>query len=243
MRSPFSISLDSLAWRIASNSDDPGSDPVKEAVQKALQSSCTVYVHSAEGNWTGSGFHVGGGRVVTDSHVCPPILNEVPSEIRISFDGRSLHDARLSASNPDIDAAVLTCRDSLNHVPSMTFGDSDSVQVGDLIAVVSAPEGWSDTAAFGRVSNIHQDVDDEDHPAWNDVIFIDADVLEGSSGGVVVNQSGEAIGVILGVVGTHAKMGIGQSSVCPINKVKNLLEERLEEPGAPFAELGRVPRL
>ena len=103
------------------------------------------------------------------------------------------------------------------------MGDSDVVEVGDLIAVIGAPEGFHDTATVGRISNIHQSIYDETMPAWNDILFYDADILEGSSGGMILNMNGECIGTVMGVTGKHAEIGIGENAACPSNKIKSLL--------------------
>jgi S1-C subfamily serine protease len=220
---PFSINHHSLAWRLSQISQD-GSDPVKAAITKALQASCTVYVFAHQGKWSGSGFHIGGGRLLTASHVCPPDLSKGPHEIHITFDeGRTMYPATIGASEPGVDVAVLLCKAALDLIPSLALGDSDNVQTGDQCAIISSPEGIPDIATAGRVSAVDRNLDDPTQPAWNNLIFVDADMLEGSSGGVVVNTSGEAIGLAMGTAGKYAEMGIGQHAVCPINKAKPLI--------------------
>jgi V8-like Glu-specific endopeptidase len=62
-------------------------------------------------------------------------------------------------------------------------------------------------------------------PAWNDVVFVDADILEGSSGGMVIGTDNLVIGTIMGVTGQHADIGVGENSVCPSNKITNMLSK------------------
>ena len=98
--------------------------------------------------------------------------------------------------------------------------------MGDLIAVIGAPEGFHDTATVGRISNIHQSLGEQaPSPAWTDIIFIDADIAEGSSGGMVLDMNGRVVGIIMGVTGQHADVGIGENSVCPSNKIGKLLSD------------------
>ena len=61
-------------------------------------------------------------------------------------------------------------------------------------------------------------------PAWNDIIFIDADILEGSSGGMAIGTDGFVYGSIMGVTGQRANIGIGERSICPSYKILKLLE-------------------
>jgi S1-C subfamily serine protease len=55
-------------------------DPMKEITQIGLQSSCTIYVKHGKGGqnqWSGSGFHIGNGMIVTASHVVPPEIQNL----------------------------------------------------------------------------------------------------------------------------------------------------------------------
>lgn len=198
-------------------------DPLKKITQLGLQSSCTIYAKNDSRQWSGSGFHIGNGMVVTAGHVVDPDLQL--AEIKISFDNKSFLDAVLIEQDSTIDAAIIYCKDIVNSVPSLKLGNSDTLEIGDLVIVISAPEGFHDTATYGRVSNIHQSVKNVQSPAWNDIIFIDADILEGSSGGMVLGTDGLVYGLIMGVTGQHAEIGIGENSVSPSNKIKSLLQK------------------
>ena len=79
---------------------------------------------------------------------------------------------------------------------------------------------------FGRVSNIHQTLGQAaPSQAWRDIIFVDADILEGSSGGMVIGVDGKVYGIIMGVTGQHADIGLGENAVSPINKIKSILSK------------------
>ena len=104
------------------------------------------------------------------------------------------------------------------------MGDSDTLEIGDLVIVISAPEGFHDTATFGRVSNTHMSLgENAPSAAWQDFIFIDADIMEGSSGGMVLGTDGLVYGLVMGVTGQHAESGLGENSISPSNKIKQLL--------------------
>lgn len=196
-------------------------DPVKKVTQMGLQSSCTIFAFSDKKQWSGSGFHLGNGYILTANHVVDSELNI--SELKITFDGKNYFNAEFIKGDYTIDSAVIYCKEAANIVPGLKLGNSDSLEVGDLVIVVSAPEGFHDTATFGRISNIHQSVKNVQSPAWNDIIFIDADILEGSSGGMVLGTDGLVYGIVMGVTGSHAEIGIGENSVSPSNKIKALV--------------------
>ena len=196
-------------------------DPLKKITQMGLQSSCTIYIFENKTQWSGSGFHIGNGNIVTASHVVPP--DSRYREIKVTFDNKNFYNAEILISEPQYDAAIISCPEISNLIPALKLGNSDSLEVGDMVVVVSAPEGFHDTATYGRISNVHQSVKNIESPAWNDIIFIDADILEGSSGGMVLGSDGLVYGIVIGVTGSHAEIGIGENSVCPSNKISALL--------------------
>ncbi len=204
-----------------SQTRDLADDPVKKAIRTGLGSSCTIYVRSGKKNWSGSGFYIGNNIVITAGHVVPS--DQTLTEIMCTFDGNKYIAASLITSDPTIDSGAVRLEFAPTNIAPLSFGNSDNLEVGDIIAVISAPEGFHDTATVGRVSNIHQSIADPNMPAWNDIIFIDADILEGSSGGMVIGVNNLVYGTIMGVTGQHADIGVGESSVCPSNKIQNML--------------------
>lgn len=200
-------------------------DPVKEIIQLGLQSSCSIYVrsNSSKSQWSGSGFHVGNGIIVTAGHVVP--LNTDISDVNVSFDNKQFFPASVIKSDPDIDAGAIYC-EAAKSFPALQLGDSDTLEKGDIVAVIGAPEGFHDTTTVGRISNLHQGLGQgAPSQAWNDIIFVDADIMEGSSGGMVIGTDGLVYGLVMGVTGQHADVGIGESSVSPSNKIKKMLAE------------------
>ena len=204
-----------------SQTRDLADDPVKKTIRTGLGSSCTIYVRSGKKNWSGSGFYVGNNIVITAGHVVPNDQNL--TEIMCTFDGNKYIRATFVSSDPNIDSGAVRLEYSPTGIEPLKFGNSDILEVGDIVAVISAPEGFHDTATVGRVSNVHQSIADPNMPAWNDIIFIDADILEGSSGGMVIGIDNLVYGTIMGVTGQHADIGIGESSVCPSNKIQNMI--------------------
>lgn len=196
-------------------------DPIKDMVHAAIPASCTILVFDNGQKWTGSGFHIGNGYIVTAAHVAPL----TPSgDTSITFDGMHLYPVKVMHVDHNIDAALLYCATIPAHAGTVHLGDSNEVEIGDIVAVVGSPEGWHDTATFGRVTNIHQNMGNmAPTNAWHDMIFIDADILEGASGGMTINVDGEVIGSIMGVAGKHAELGIGQHAISPSNKIKEMI--------------------
>lgn len=197
-------------------------DAIQEVIQQATPASCTIFIKDRKKSWSGSGFHIGNGMVVTASHVAPPTDGSL--EINITFDSQILYPCSVVKSDPNIDAAILKIDADWSKVPSVILGNSDQSEVGEMVAVIGAPEGWSDTATVGRISNIHQSLGEAaPSPAWNDVIFVDAKILQGVSGGMCIGTDGLVIGSVIGVTGLLAQYGIGQNVICPSSKIIKLL--------------------
>jgi len=213
--------LDSLIK--TSQSTEKLEDPIKKTIQLGLQASCSIYVRSGKKNWSGSGFHIGNNIIITAGHVVP--TDETLTEILITFDNKNFIPATFLTSDPAIDSGAVRAERIPSNIPSLQFANSDTVEVGDIVSVIGSPEGFHDTATVGRVSNLHQSINDVNMPAWNDIIFVDADILEGSSGGMVIGTDNLVYGTIMGVTGQHADIGVGENAVCPSNKITNMLSK------------------
>jgi S1-C subfamily serine protease len=235
MATPFSFDTNLLDWimRSAPSATRLGQaaphkkieDPIKVIIQEAIAAACMIYVSAPSGQWTGSGFHVGGGIIATAGHVVPQELASSPAQITVTFDSKTLYPAQFLVTDPESDSGLLMCAPIARQIKPVLLGDSDSAEVGDIIAVVSSPEGWRDTATVGRISNIHQDLGpNAPSKAWRNILFIDADILEGSSGGLVIGTDGLAVGSVMGVTGEHAELGLGERAVCPSNKISRLID-------------------
>ena len=213
--------LDSLIK--TSQSAEKLEDPIKKTIQLGLQASCSIYVRSGKKNWSGSGFHIGDNIIITAGHVVP--TDETLTEILITFDNKNFIPATFLTSDPTIDSGAIRADRIPSNIPTLQFSNSDTVEVGDIVAVIGSPEGFHDTATVGRVSNVHQSINDVNMPAWNDIIFVDADILEGSSGGMVIGTDNLVVATIMGVTGQHADIGVGENAACPSNKIVNMLSK------------------
>ncbi len=104
----FKLDTNLLQWKLSiAQNNSIEDDPVKKIIQTGLQSSCSVYVSSGKKQWSGSGFHIGNGLIVTAAHVVPE--NEQLTELKITFDNKTFLPASVLVSEKGIDSAVLEC--------------------------------------------------------------------------------------------------------------------------------------
>ncbi len=136
---------------------------------------------------TASGFIVDDGKtLITNYHV----IEDAYHIIAKASDGRKAVDvSNIIAFDEKTDLAILKC-DSDIGVEPLSLGDSDSVKQGDVVYAVGYPLGIANTLSNGVVSSRYKD------EQGNEMIQITAAISHGSSGGALLNETGEVIGVI-----------------------------------------------
>jgi len=170
---------------------------------------------------SGSGFLIGSdGRVVTNYHVIH-LAGTTQAEARFT-DGASYQVQGFLATDPDKDLALLKLQATGKEFQTVHLGDSEHVQVGEHVLAIGSPlAGFSPvsteaTVSDGIVSGIR------DWPEHQMKVFqITAPISPGSSGGALVDSSGEVIGV------TFAQLVGGQNLnfAIPIDYVRSLVTE------------------
>ena len=173
--------------------------------------------------WTGSGFLIQSNIAITNAHtlVEADMTRNEEALIIVSLDGEDFYKTRTLALNEEMDIGIIEILDFPGH-QYLPLGDSDLVEVGEMIVVLGAPEGWANTATIGYIMNIDMTLESDD-PSFKNIFFTDAFIASGSSGAAVVDMQGEVIGVIVGIIGEHSQIGVGVNAIIPISKAKELL--------------------
>jgi Do/DeqQ family serine protease len=135
----------------------------------------------------GSGFVFdSSGYILTNDHVVSGAAS-----ITVTFPDGTVYPAILAGTDKSADLAVLKI--SADHpLPTVSFGDSSSLQVGDWVLAIGNPLGLPGSASSGIVSALHRQIGDTD---FDDFIQTDAAVNKGNSGGPLFNMNGDVIGV------------------------------------------------
>lgn len=164
-----------------------------------------------EGAASGSGVIVSPeGHIVTNLHV---VASAAALEVQLG-DGRSL-PAGIVGADPLSDIAILKIdATDLKYLP---FGDSDAVNVGQMVFAVGNPLGLHETVTQGIISAKGRRAQSE---AANEFFQTDAAINPGNSGGPLVNLRGEIIGINNSV--SLQGQGIGFS--IPSNTVRHVFE-------------------
>lgn len=159
--------------------------PAPDIAKTAFASTVLVVTQDAHGQplSLGSGFVFQSGAVVTNLHVIEgasrAYVKQINSETKYSVNGIARSDAKH-------DLVVLSVP-SLS-APTLTLGNGDKIAVGDTVYAVGNPRGLEGTFSQGISSSIRK-LESET------ILQITAPISPGSSGGPVLNDRGEVIGV------------------------------------------------
>ena len=165
-----------------------GSSPLRSRVQQSLGSG--VIVRSD-------------GTILTNNHVI-----EGATEITVALSDRREFPAKVVLADSRTDLAVLRIDSKGETFPSLAFGDSDRIQVGDLVLAIGDPFGVGQTVTSGIVSALSRtQVGASDYQFF---IQTDAAINPGNSGGALVSMDGRLIGINSSIVSqSGGNAGIG----------------------------------
>jgi S1-C subfamily serine protease len=142
----------------------------------------------------GSGVIVDAGRgyVLTNNHVVAGA-----QEIRVTLKDRRTYPARLVGADPETDIALLQI--DAPDLAAVALGDSDRLEVGDLVLAIGNPFGLGQTVTSGIVSALGRG--GLGIEGYEDFIQTDASINPGNSGGALVNSGGELVGINTAILG------------------------------------------
>ncbi|MBX7103520.1 MAG: trypsin-like peptidase domain-containing protein [Gemmataceae bacterium] len=169
-------------------------------------------------NFDGSGF-----AVITNNHV---VAGARPENVKVNMaDGRLI---RPSAVIGDVETDIAVLRVSGTNLPTAKFGDSDRVRVGQWVLALGSPYGLSQSVTHGIISardrgriNLNKSM------RVKDFLQTDAAINPGSSGGPLVNLSGEVVGVNTAIA-SESGSSAGVTLSIPSNLVRRIAKQLLE---------------
>lgn len=185
-------------------------------------------VENANYSWWGSGsFGASSGSgviisadgyIVTNNHVI-----EDGNKYEVTLNDNREFQAKLIASDPLTDLALLKIDDVT--LPFMTFGNSDSLRVGEWVLAVGNPFNLESTVTAGIVSAKGRSIDIlEGEYSIESFIQTDAAVNPGNSGGALVNTNGELVGINTAIITRSGKYE-GYSFAIPATLVQKVIRD------------------
>src|SRR5690606_31696607 len=125
--------------------------------------------------------------------------------------------ATLLASDPDTDLAFLRVDPKGRSLPALVLGDSDAIQVGDIVLAIGNPFGIGQPVTSGTVSAKARAAPSIDRAV--SFIQTDAAINPGNSGGALVTLDGKLIGINTAIF-TRSGGSIGIGFAIPSNLVR-----------------------
>jgi serine protease Do len=158
------------------------------------------------------------GYILTNNHVI-----EQADEIKITLPDKREFRGTVVGTDSKTDLAVLKI--DAGDLPTIPWGDSDKLQVGEFVLAVGSPFGLTQTVTMGIISAVGRaNVGIAD---YEDFIQTDAAINPGNSGGPLINVRGELIGINTAIFSrSGGYMGIGFA--VPSNMVRSVMESLIQ---------------
>ncbi|RFB80841.1 DegQ family serine endoprotease [Methylovirgula sp. 4M-Z18] len=154
------------------------------------------------------------GLVVTNHHVI-----EGMTDVKVALSDKREFDADIVLRDPRTDLAVLRIKGH-GPFPVMELGDSDAIEVGDLVLALGNPFGVGQTVTQGIISALARtQVGISDYGFF---IQTDAAINPGNSGGALVDMSGRLVGINSAIY-SQSGGSIGIGFAIPVNMVKSVI--------------------
>jgi serine protease DegQ len=172
------------------------------------------------------------GYVLTNNHVV-----ERMDDIEVMLtDGRKA-SAKVIGSDPETDLAVLKIE--LDRLPAITFGDSDTLQVGDAVLAIGNPFGVGQTVTAGIVSALGRN--QLGINTFENFIQTDAAINPGNSGGALIDANGTLMGINSAIYSrSGGSLGIGFA--IPVSTAQHVMESLIREGQVTRGWIGVEPR-
>ncbi len=176
-------------------------------------------------NGVGSGVIVtGDGYIITNNHVV-----EGAEKVEVHLEDHRQFTAKVIGTDAPSDLAVIKIEGS--GFPTVPLGDSEAVQVGDLVLAVGNPLGVGQTVTMGIISAKGRSTSRTGDPRtqpYEDFIQTDAAINRGNSGGALVNLRGELIGVPSQILAGGSGGSIGIGFAIPSKMARNVMDQLIK---------------
>ena len=193
----------------------PFEDFFKDFMEKQRQAQQDA-PHKHKATALGSGFIIDpSGYIVTNYHVI-----EDADEIKVILQDDTNLSATVVGRDKRTDLALLKVS-AKKPLPSVSFGDSDKIRVGDWILAIGNPYGLGGTVTAGIISARARDI--QSGP-YDEYLQTDAPINRGNSGGPMFDMDGNVVGINTAIYSpSGGSIGIGFA--IPSSLAKNIIDQ------------------
>ena len=169
---------------------------------------------------TGTGFVIDKeGHILTNFHMVRD-MNQIDV---ILGSGRRL-SARLVGTSPQLDIALLQVEAPQDELFPLSFGDSDTLQIGQKVIAIGNPLGLHNTITVGIVSALRRSLENSPLELQKALIQTDAAINPGNSGGPLLNSTGEVVGITTAIAESAHNLGFA----IPINFARHIIPDLIK---------------
>ena len=171
------------------------------------------------------------GYIVTNNHVI-----EGATEIEVTLTNNKTFKAELIGADPATDVALIKV--DAQGLPTIPFGDSDKLRLGEWVLAIGSPYNLRSTVTAGIVSAKGRSIPDNSNEfKIESFIQTDAAVNPGNSGGALVDKAGNLVGINTAIVSQTGAYA-GYSFAVPVNIVKKIVSDLIDFGSVRRAVLG-----
>jgi putative serine protease PepD len=206
---------------------------VVEITVRSTSQSQFPFGGSQEQSAEGSGFvYDTSGHVVTNEHVV-----DGANSVTVKFANGKTYKATVVGKDTSTDVAVVKVDAPASELHPLALGNSDALSVGDGVVAIGSPFGLQNSVTAGIVSALHRTIDSPNGFAIPNAIQTDAAINHGNSGGALLDDSGQVIGITAQIESdSGGNNGVGFA--VPSNTVRSIVSQILQGGTVQHAYLG-----
>ncbi|HEY9745386.1 MAG TPA: trypsin-like peptidase domain-containing protein [Oculatellaceae cyanobacterium] len=179
-----------------------------------------VFANIVPEQGTGSGIILTpDGYILTNAHVV-----EKAQRLEVTLLNGKSYRARLVGGDVSKDVAVLKIDPGAEQLPTLEMGNSDDLQVGQMVYAIGNPFGLNSTLTTGVISSVGRTLKAPNGRLIEGVIQTDAAINPGNSGGPLLNSAGQVIGMNTAIFSpSGSSAGIGFA--IPSNSARRIAQD------------------
>jgi serine protease Do len=171
--------------------------------------------------------------VLTNNHVVAKA-----SDISVRLYDERVFKAKVVGTDPRKDIALVSFTTG-DPVTIADLGDSNSLQVGDIVLAVGNPLGFESTVTMGMVSALGRRGPAGEASSYTDYIQTDASINQGNSGGALVNIDGQVVGINTWIAAPSGG-SVGLGFAIPINNARPAIDQFIASGHVQYGWLGAL---
>jgi serine protease Do len=171
--------------------------------------------------------------VLTNNHVV-----DKATDISVRLTDQRTFTARVVGTDPRKDIALVSFT-TREKVALAELGDSNGLQVGDIVLAVGNPLGFESSVTMGMVSALGRRGPQGDSGSYTDYIQTDAAINQGNSGGALVNIDGQVIGINTWIAAPSGG-NVGLGFAIPINNARSAIDQFITKGHVAYGWLGAL---